>query len=174
MLDYMRALHQRFCQEPECRNLQEQAEELRQELKEHLDRNGREKLLKLVKGPVGLVTLTEVTCVASNITMPEQYISIVVPGRMYAEEYRKMGLHPKTLSNALESAGTVSGALIPWNTCGAYMSETLGVAVGAYAPFAVFNYLMPIVTIVMAFMGITIAGADGGRYRKKKKAAAAQ
>ena len=131
-----------------------------------------DKLLKLVKGPVGLVTLTEVTCVASNITMPEQYISIVVPGRMYAEEYRKMGLHPKTLSNALESAGTVSGALIPWNTCGAYMSETLGVAVGAYAPFAVFNYLMPIVTIVMAFMGITIAGEDGGRYRKKKKAAA--
>lgn len=131
-----------------------------------------DKLLKLVKGPVGLVALTEVTCVASNITMPEQYISIVVPGRMYAEEYRKMGLHPKTLSNALESAGTVSGALIPWNTCGAYMSETLGVAVGAYAPFAVFNYLMPIVTIVMAFMGITIAGEDGGRYRKKKKAAA--
>ena len=131
-----------------------------------------EKLLKLVKGPVGLVTLTEITCVASNITMPEQYISIVVPGRMYAEEYRKMGLHPKTLSNALESAGTVSGALIPWNTCGAYMSKTLGVEVGAYLPFAVFNYLMPIVTIIMAFMGITIAGEDGGRYRKKKKAAA--
>ena len=60
--------------------------------------------------------------------MPEQYISIVVPGRMYAEAYREQGLHPKTLSNALESSGTVTSALIPWNTCGVFIFATLGIS----------------------------------------------
>lgn len=126
---------------------------------------------KLAKTPAGLVALTEVTCVASNATMPEQYISIVVPGRMYADEYRKKGLHPTTLSNALESAGTVTSALIPWNTCGVFILGTLNIGVAQYAPFAIFNWLMPIVTIVMAFMGWTVANADGVRLSKAKKAA---
>ena len=126
---------------------------------------------KLAKSPAGLVALTEVTCVASNATMPEQYISIVVPGRMYADEYRKKGLHPATLSNALESAGTVTSALIPWNTCGVFILGTLNIGVAQYAPFAIFNWLMPIVTIVMAFMGWTVANADGVRLSKAKKAA---
>ena len=125
------------------------------------------KLLKLVKGPASLVALTEVTCVLSNATMPEQYISIVIPGRMYAEEYRKMGLHPKTLSNALEGAGTVTSALIPWNTCGVYIEETLGIGVAQYGPWAVFNWLMPIINIVLAVPGLTIAQADGTRGKKK-------
>ena len=125
------------------------------------------KLLKLVKGPASLVALTEVTCVLSNATMPEQYISIVIPGRMYAEEYRKMGLHPKTLSNALEGAGTVTSALIPWNTCGVYIEETLGIGVAKYGPWAVFNWLMPIMNIVLAVPGLTIAQADGTRGKKK-------
>ena len=125
------------------------------------------KLLKLVKGPASLVALTEVTCVLSNATMPEQYISIVIPGRMYAEEYRKMGLHPKTLSNALEGAGTVTSALIPWNTCGVYIEETLGIGVAQYGPWAVFNWLMPIMNIVLAVHGLTIAQADGTRGKKK-------
>jgi len=125
------------------------------------------KLLKLAKGPASLVALTEVTCVLSNATMPEQYISIVIPGRMYAEEYRKMGLHPKTLSNALEGAGTVTSALIPWNTCGVYIEETLGIGVAQYGPWAVFNWLMPIINIVLAVPGLTIAQADGTRGKKK-------
>lgn len=125
------------------------------------------KLLKLVKGPASLVALTEVTCVLSNATMPEQYISIVIPGRMYAEEYRKMGLHPKTLSNALEGAGTVTSALIPWNTCGVYIEKTLGIGVAQYGPWAVFNWLMPIMNIVLAVPGLTIAQADGTRGKKK-------
>ena len=125
------------------------------------------KLLKLVKGPASLVALTEVTCVLSNATMPEQYISIVIPGRMYAEEYRKMGLHPKTLSNALEGAGTVTSALIPWNTCGVYIEETLGIGVAQYGPWAVFNWLMPIMNIALAVPGLTIAQADGTRGKKK-------
>lgn len=127
-----------------------------------------ERLKKLAKTPATLVTLTEVTCVGSNVVMPEQYISIVVPGRMYAEEYEKQGLHPKTLSNALESAGTVTSALVPWNTCGVFMATTLGISTVQYAPWAIFNWLMPIVVIIMAFMGITVAGTDGERLSKKK------
>ena len=86
---------------------------------------------------------------------------------MYAEEYRKMGLHPKTLSNALEGAGTVTSALIPWNTCGVYIEETLGIGVAQYGPWAVFNWLMPIINIVLAVPGLTIAQADGTRGKKK-------
>lgn len=129
------------------------------------------RLKKLVKTPAGLVTLTEATCVVSNATMPEQYISIVVPGSMYAEEYRKMELSPTTLSNALESAGTVTSALIPWNTCGVFILGTLGVTVTQYAPWAVFNWLMPIMTIVMAYLGVTVADSNGVRLFKKRKLA---
>lgn len=128
-----------------------------------------DRLKRLAKSPAGLVTLTELTCVASNATMPEQYISIVVPGRMYAEEYRKAGLSPTTLSNALEGAGTVTSALIPWNTCGVFIMTTLGLGVKDYAPWAVFNWLMPITVIVMAFMGLTVADKDGVRLAFKKK-----
>lgn len=130
-----------------------------------------ERLKKLGKTPASLVTLTEATCIVSNVTMPEQYISIVVPGRMYAEEYRKQNLHPMTLSNALESAGTVTSALVPWNTCGVFMAMTLGMSATEYAPWAIFNWLMPIVVVIMAFMGITVADMDGVRLSKKKEAA---
>lgn len=116
-----------------------------------------DKLIRRVKSDAGLVTLTIATCTASNMTMPEQYISIVVPGRMYASAYKERGLHPKTLSNALESAGTVTSALIPWNTCGAFLYGVLGVTAYEYAKWAVFNYTMPIVVIILAFMGVTVA-----------------
>ncbi|MDR3333482.1 MAG: Na+/H+ antiporter NhaC [Treponema sp.] len=111
-------------------------------------------LIKLAKGTTSLVGLTLGTCILSNITMPEQYISIVVPGRMYAQSYRKRGLHPKMLSNALEGSGTVSGALIPWNTCGVFMATTLGVSTLAYAPWAFFNYIMPVTVLVMTMLGL--------------------
>ena len=112
-------------------------------------------ITKHIKGDAGLIGATEVTCVLSNVVMPEQYISILVPGRMYAPAYRKAGLHPKSLSNALESAGTVTSCLVPWNTCGMFIAATLGVTTSVYAPWAVFNYLMPIICFIMAFMGIT-------------------
>lgn len=131
-----------------------------------------EQIKKLVKSPAGLVTATEVTCLFSNITMPEQYISIIIPGRMYAEEYEKMGLHPACLSNALESSGTVTSALVPWNTCGAYIRSTLGLTAwgaGGYGMFAIFNWLMPVMNIVMAFLGLTVADMNNVRLAKKKK-----
>ena len=134
-----------------------------------------DKIKKLVSSPAGLVTATEVTCLFSNITMPEQYISIIIPGRMYAEEFDKMDLHPACLSNALESSGTVTSALVPWNTCGAYINSTLGLTAwgaGGYGVFAIFNWLMPIVNIVMAYLGLTVADKAGVRLAKKKAKAA--
>jgi NhaC family Na+:H+ antiporter len=113
-----------------------------------------ERLIRLAKGTTSLVGLTLLTCFGSNATMPEQYISIVVPGRMYNASYRKRGLHPKMLSNALESSGTVTSALVPWNTCGVYMSGVLGVSTLEYAPWTFFNYLMPITVFVMTFLGL--------------------
>ena len=125
-------------------------------------------LKKLAKGPAGLVTMTELTCVASNMSMPEQYISIVVPGRMYSEEYKKMGLHPSVLSSSLEGAGTVTSALIPWNTCGVFIKDTLDIGVKAYLPFAFFNWMMPLATVLFAFIGITLKDADNNPYRKSR------
>jgi len=109
-------------------------------------------LLRRVKSVGGLVTLTVGTCIVSNATMPEQYISIVVPGRMYAKAYRDKGLHPKTLSNVLESAGTLTSSLIPWNTCGAFMKSVLGVTAGQYARWAIMNYITPLAVIILAFL----------------------
>ena len=108
-----------------------------------------------IKSDAGLIGATEATCVLSNVVMPEQYISILVPGRMYAPAYRERGIHPKSLSNALESAGTVTSCLVPWNTCGLFIKNTLGVATKVYAPWAVFNYAMPIICFVLAFAGVT-------------------
>ena len=129
------------------------------------------RLKRVAKTPAGLVAVTEATCVMSNVTMPEQYISIVVPGRMYAEEYRKRGLHPKTLSNALEGSGTVTSALVPWNTCSVFIRDTLGVGVAQYGVWAIFNWLMPIVVLVMAFTGHVLADSDGVTFAKKRKLA---
>ena len=109
-----------------------------------------------IRSDAGMIAATEATCILSNTVMPEQYISILVPGRMYAPAYRERGIHPKSLSNALESAGTVTSCLIPWNTCGLFIANTLGVTAAVYAPWAVFNYLMPVICLIMAFMGITV------------------
>ena len=110
-------------------------------------------VVKGIHSVTGLVVATLASCLLSNMTMPEQYISLVVPGRMFAPEYRRRGLHPKMLSSTLEASGTVTSALVPWNTCGVYMKSVLHVAPMAYAPFAVFNYLMPLVVIIMTAMG---------------------
>ncbi len=127
------------------------------------------KLKKISNTPAKLVTLTEATCIASNAIMPEQFVSIVIPGSMYAEEYKKQGIHPAALSNALESAGTVTSALIPWNTCGLFIFSTLGIATGQYAFWAFFNWLSPVVTLILAYAGVTVADMNGVRLYKKKK-----
>ena len=129
-----------------------------------------EKIIRIARKPAQLVITTEFTCLLSNVVMPEQYISIVIPGRMYADTYREMGLHPKTLSNALESSGTITSVLVPWNTCAVYVTGVLGVTTAQYLPYCYFNLIMPFVTILLAFAGITVARADGTRFREKTDA----
>ena len=130
-----------------------------------------QKLKPLARTKASLVALTEATSIASNAIMPEQYLSVVLPGRMYAEEYKKMGMHPVALSNALLSSGAVTSALIPWNTCGVYILATLGVGVGEYLPFAVFNWLMPIAAVIMAIFGLTTCDENGVPLIKAKRLA---
>lgn len=107
------------------------------------------KFLHKVQSVVGLVISTILTCIFTNASMPEQYISIVVPGRMFKNEYKERNLDPTLLSSTLESGGTVTSAMIPWNTCGTYMSTVLGVSTVHYLPFLFFNLLMPIVQVII-------------------------
>lgn len=107
------------------------------------------KFLHKVQSVVGLVISTILTCLFTNASMPEQYISIVVPGRMFKNEYKERNLDPTLLSSTLESGGTVTSAMIPWNTCGTYMSTVLGVSTVHYLPFLFFNLLMPIVQVIV-------------------------
>lgn len=110
-------------------------------------------VLKFARNTGSLVATTVFTCFGMNILAPDQYLSIVVPGRMYREAYQKAGLEPRLLSRTLEDAGTLSSALVPWNTCGAYMTTTLGVSAMAYAPYAFINLLCPVIAIVIASFG---------------------
>ena len=103
-----------------------------------------------------LVASTAATCIFVNVTAADQYISIVVPGRMFAGIYKERGLAPENLSRTLEDSGTVTSVLIPWNTCGAYHAGVLGVATFAYMPFAFFNIISPLMTIFFAYAGIKI------------------
>lgn len=113
-------------------------------------------LLKLAKGTASLIATTAGTCVFVNVAAADQYLAIVVPGRMYADAYRKKGLAPENLSRTLEDSGTVTSVLIPWNTCGAYQSGVLGVDTVAYLPFAFFNYISPLMTLIFAIFNIKI------------------
>ena len=114
-------------------------------------------LLKFAKGTFGVVFSTMVTCVMTNTVAGEQYLSIVIPGRMFKDEYAKRGLHPKMLSRALEDSGTMSSALVPWNTCGAYIYGTLGVSTFAYLPYAFLNLINPIVSLFLIAIKFKIA-----------------
>ena len=113
-------------------------------------------LLKMIKSAGQLIATTVGAAFFTNATCSEQYISIVVPSRMFARVYREKGLHSKNLSRALEDGGTLTSVFIPWNTCGVFILGTLGVHAFEYAPYAVLNYAVPIISIIFAFTGITI------------------
>lgn len=110
-------------------------------------------ILKLAQSTGSLIASTAGTCMVFNVTASDQYLAIVVPGRMFAKEYEKRGLAPENLSRALEDSGTVTSALVPWNTCGAYHAGVLGVATGTYLPFAFFNLISPLMTMLYGYMG---------------------
>ena len=122
-----------------------------------------EAVLKRAKSTGSLVLSTVLTAIGMNIIAPDQYLSIVVPGRMYREAYKKAGLKPKNLSRALEDGGTLSSSLIPWNTGGAYMWATLGVYPFAYLPFAFLNLINPIISIFLGYTGLTMEKEDSAR-----------
>jgi len=122
-------------------------------------------LLKLVHGTGSLIATTIFTCVGVNIVASDQYMSIVLPGRMFKMEYDRRGLAPENLSRTLEDSGTLTSPLVPWNTCGAYMAGTLGVATFAYLPFAFFNLINPLVAIFLGFTGISIKKIDKSKIQ---------
>ena len=119
-----------------------------------------EKILKKAKGTGSLITATVLTALGANIVLCDQYMAVVMSGRMYAQAYPDRGLHPKNLSRAVEDSATVTGCLVPWNSGGAYQAATLGVATLAYLPFAFFNWLSPIVTMLYGWFNITIHPLD--------------
>jgi NhaC family Na+:H+ antiporter len=113
-------------------------------------------ILGTVRGTGSLIAATLGTSIGMNVIASDQYIAIVLPGRMFRAEYQRRGLHPKNLSRSLEDAGTLTSPLVPWNTCGAFMAQTLGVATFTYAPYAFFNLVNPLVAAVYGFTNFTI------------------
>jgi NhaC family Na+:H+ antiporter len=113
-------------------------------------------ILRLAKSVGLLIMSTVLTCVCMNVIAPDQYLSIIVPGRMYRDAFERAGLESKNLSRCLEDGGTLSSSLFPWNTGGAYMWATLGVHPFAYLTFAFLNLINPMVSIFYGFAGITI------------------
>ena len=113
-------------------------------------------LVKLARSTGSLIATTVGTCLGMNTLTGDQYIAIVLPGRMFKAEYRRRGLHEKNLARVLEDAGTITSPLVPWNTCGAYMAATLGVPTLAYLPFCFFNLINPVVSLFYGFTGFRI------------------
>ena len=131
-----------------------------------------ERLLSIVRGTGSLISLTLATSIGVNVLMADQYIAIVLPGRMFRSEYQRRHLDPKNLSRALEDAGTLTSVLVPWNTCGVFFAQTLGVSTLTYAPFAFFNLLNPFIAIIYGFANIGIAPLPVAPSPKDKSAAA--
>jgi NhaC family Na+:H+ antiporter len=123
-----------------------------------------ESVIGLVNSTGSLIASTVGTCIFFNITASDQYLAIIVPGRMYAETYRDRNLKPENLSRALEDSGTVTSVLVPWNTCGATQSTVLGVATMTYFPFCFFNIISPFMSILFGYLNIKIA-----RYKKEEE-----
>ncbi len=113
-------------------------------------------LLSFAQSTFQLFASTAVSCVVINLTASDQYLSIVLPGKMFNKAFTDKNLAPENLSRTLEDAGTVTSVLIPWNTCGAYQSGVLGIGVGEYFIYAIFNWLSPIMTLIYAYFEIKI------------------
>lgn len=114
-------------------------------------------LVNLAKTTGSLIATTVASCLFVNVTASDQYLALVVPGRMYRKTYRERGLAPQVLSRTLEDSGTVTSVLIPWNTCGATQAAILNVETLVYAPYCLFNIISPIMTLMFGFLGIAIA-----------------
>lgn len=118
-------------------------------------------LLSMATTTFGLFASTVASCLALNVTASDQYLALVVPGKMFKQAYEDKGLAPENLSRTLEDSGTVTSVLVPWNTCGAYQSGVLGVPVVDYFAFAIFNWLSPFMTLIFAGFSIKIKQLNG-------------
>ncbi len=125
-------------------------------------------VVRLAKSTGALIATTAGTCIFFNATASDQYLAIVVPGRMFADTYRKRGLKPENLSRTLEDSGTVTSVLFPWNTCGATQASVLGVATGTYWMYCFFNLLSPIMTVVYGYFNIKIKRFDEAEMQEMK------
>ncbi len=130
-------------------------------------------VLRVVRSVGGLATSVIVASFISNLFLGDQYLSIAMPGRIFKPAFEWKGLHPSMLSRSLEDSGTLTSVLIPWNTCGAYNSGVLGVPTVQYAPFAILNWLNPIMAITITYLGIGVAwkGKDGEPVIAKERPA---
>ncbi|MEE3951692.1 Na+/H+ antiporter NhaC [Peribacillus frigoritolerans] len=126
-------------------------------------------ILKFAKTSRSVVASTVLSCFATNVTCSEQYISIVIPSRMYVKAYRDKGLHSKNLSRALEDGGTLTSVFVPWNTCGVFILATLGVHAFDYAPYAILNFIIPVISIIYALTGFTITKLTEAEIQNIKK-----
>lgn len=113
-------------------------------------------ILRKAQSTGSLITATVLTAIGSNLILCDQYMSIVMTSKMYAQSYKDKGLHPKNLSRAVEDSATVTANLVPWNSGGAYMTATLGVPTIVYLPFNFFCWISPIVSILYGWLNITI------------------
>lgn len=126
-------------------------------------------LLKRVRRTGSLVTTTILSSIGMNLIASDQYMAIVIPGRMYKKAFDKMKLHPKNLSRCLENSATLTSPLIPWNTCGAFMHATLGVSPLLYLPYAILNLAVPVVSIFYGYTGITMEKVDENNDPEKNE-----
>ncbi|WP_130861886.1 Na+/H+ antiporter NhaC [Bacilliculturomica massiliensis] len=124
-----------------------------------------ESLLKVAKSTGTLVTVTIVSCFLVNLIASDQYLAIILPGRMYKEAFEDRRLKAKNLSRCLEDSGTITSALVPWNTCGASMSKFLGIGTLHYAPYAFLNWLNPLISIFYGFTGISMEKMTEAEYQ---------
>lgn len=113
-------------------------------------------LLNMFHTVFGLFASTVLSCLAINVTASDQYLALVIPGKMYKKAFQDKGLHPVNLSRTLEDTGTVTSVLVPWNTCGAYNAGVLGVPTVDYLIYAIFNWISPFMTLTVAALGIKI------------------
>lgn len=131
-------------------------------------------VMAMAKTSGSLIFTTVCTCIGLNVIAGDQYIAIVIPARMYKVEFTKRNLAPQNLSRTVEDAGTVTSALIPWNTCGAFIGGVLGISAFAYAPYAFFNLISPVISVIYGIVNFKVTPLDDGDIERMATKAAAE
>lgn len=126
-------------------------------------------ILRKVETTGSLVLSTVLSCIVMNLLAAEQYMAIVIPGRMLKDTYKERGLHAKNLSRCLEDSGTLTSPLIPWNSCGAFMGATLGVNPLAYLPYAFLNLLNPLISVFYGYTGLTMERLEANQNQSENQ-----